>query len=814
METILQDLRFGARMLLKNRGFTLIALLSLVIGIGANSAIFSVVDALLFRPLPYHDADRLVILWNRSPGLNIEQDWFSPGQYIDVKTQNQVFEKIAVTIGASFNMTGRLTPERVDGARVSSSFFQLFELNPVIGRVLLPEEDLPKGAQTVILSNKFWQSRFGSDAGIVGQTMTLNGNSFQIVGVLPADFSFDKEIMPAVNAIQNADIFLPLPMSETARSIRTNEDFNIFAKLKPGISVAQAQADMNLIAGRMKEQYPEVYPPHGGLTISVVPLLDQVVGDVKLVLYVLFGAVGFVLLIACANVANLLLARSAVRQKEIAVRSAMGAERSRILRQLLTESMLLSLIGGALGLAFALLAVKALHIFGPENIPRLKEISINGRALVYTFSIALLTGIVFGLAPALRASRVDVNDVLKDGARGTGTGHDRLRKLLIVLEIALSLVLLIGAVLLVRSYQRIITAYPGFNPHQVLSFRLSVPVTKYPKPESVIDFYRRVTGKIGELPGVKAVGTSYSLPMSSVAFAWEPVTIEGYVPKTAQERIITNVRIVSPGYFSAMGIPLVKGRLFDERDTRGEPETVIIDEAMARRFWPDQDPIGRRMRRGDDDPWRTIIGIISDAKQFSPEKEPPIAVYYPSEQINARSMFLVIRTDTDPVDMTQVIMGAIKSVDPEVPAFDLNSMEQRLHDSFARRRLAMVLLAVFALVALLLAAIGIYGVISYWVEQRTHEIGIRMAIGARPFSILGLVISQTLILVVFGITIGLIGAIGLSKVISSMLFDVSATDLFTFTIASIILGGVALLAGFIPALRAIRIDPMVSLRSQ
>lgn len=814
METILQDLRFGARMLLKNRGFTLIAVLSLVIGIGANSAIFSVVDALLFQPLPYHDADRLVILWNRSPGLNVEQDWFSPGQYIDVKTQNQVFEKIAVTIGASFNMTGRLTPERVDGARVSSSFFQLFELNPVIGRVLLPEEDLPKGAQTVILSNKFWQSRFGSDAGIVGQTMTLNGNSFEIVGVLPADFSFDKEIMPAVNAIQNADIFLPLPMSETARSIRTNEDFNIFAKLKPGISVAQAQADMNLIAGRMKEQYPEVYPPHGGLTISVVPLLDQVVGDVKLVLYVLFGAVGFVLLIACANVANLLLARSAVRQKEIAIRSAMGAERSRILRQLLTESMLLSLIGGALGLAFALLAVKALHIFGPENIPCLKEISINGRALVYTFSIALLTGIVFGLAPALRASRVDVNDVLKDGARGTGTGHDRLRKLLIVLEIALSLVLLIGAVLLVRSYQRIITAYPGFNPQQVLSFRLSVPVTKYPKPESVIDFYRRVTGKIGELPGVKAVGTSYSLPMSSVAFAWEPVTIEGYVPKTAQDRIITNVRIVSPGYFSAMGIPLVKGRLFDERDSRGEPETVIIDEAMARRFWPGQDPIGRRMRRGDEDPWRTIIGIISDAKQFSPEKEPPIAVYYPSEQINARSMFLVIRTDTDPVDMTQVIMRAIKSVDPEVPAFDLNSMEQRLYDSFARRRLAMVLLAVFALVALLLAAIGIYGVISYWVEQRTHEIGIRMAIGARPFSILGLVISQTLILVVFGITIGLIGAIGLSKVISSMLFDVSATDLFTFTIASIILGGVALLAGFIPALRAIRIDPMVSLRSQ
>ncbi len=814
MESILQDLRFGARLLLKSPGFTLIAVLSLVIGIGANSAIFSVVDALLFRPLPYQDADRLVILWNRSPGLNVEQDWFSPGQYIDVRTQNQVFEKIAVTIGASFNMMGRMTPERVDGARVSSSFFQLFELKPVMGRVLLPEEDKPKGARTAILSNRFWQSRLGSDAGIVGQTMTLNGSSFEIVGVLPADFSFDKEVMPAVNAIQNADIFLPLPMSETAQSIRTNEDFNIFAKLKPGISVAQAQADMNLIAGRMKEQYPEVYPPHGGLTISVVPLLDQVVGDVKLVLYVLFGAVGFVLLIACANVANLLLARSAVRQKEIAVRSAMGAGRSRILRQLLTESMLLSLIGGALGLAFALLAVKALHIFGPENIPRLKEISINGRALVYTFSIALLTGIVFGLAPALRASKVDVNDVLKDGARGSGAGHDRMRKLLIVIEIALSLVLLIGAVLLVRSYQRIITAHPGFNPQQVLSFRLSIPVTKYPEPESVIDFYRRVTGKIGELPGVLSVGTSYSLPMSSVAFAWEPVTIEGYVPKTAQERIITNVRIVSSGYFSAMGIPLVKGRLFDERDTRGEPGTVIIDEAMARRFWPDQDPIGRRMRRGDDDQWRTIIGIISDAKQFSPEKEPPIAVYYPSEQINARSMFLVIRTDSDPADMTQVVMRAIKSVDPEVPAFDLDSMEQRLHDSFARRRLAMVLLAVFALVALLLAAIGIYGVISYWVEQRTHEIGIRMAIGARPFSILGLVISQTLILVVSGITIGLICAIAVSKVISSMLFNVSATDLFTFAIASIILGGVALLAGFIPALRAIRVDPMVSLRSQ
>ncbi len=814
METLLQDLRFGARMLLKKPGFTLAAVLSLVVGIGANSAIFSVIDALVFRPLPYKDADRLVILWNRSPGLGIEQDWFSPGQYIDIRTQNRVFETTAVTIGASFNLTGRLTPERVDGARVSSSFFHLFEIRPVMGRVLLPEEDRPGGGQTVILSNRFWRSRFGSNASVLGRTLTLNGNSFEIVGVLPADFAFDKEVMPAVNAIQNADLFLPLPMSDTAQSIRSNEDYNIFARLKPGVQVAAAQADMDLIAGRMKEQYPDVYPRHGGLTLSVVPLLDQVVGDVKLVLYVLFGAVGFVLLIACANVANLLLSRSASRRTEIAVRSALGAGRSRILRQLLTESLLLSLIGGLLGLVVAVLAVEVLRTFGPDNIPRLREIAVNGRVLVYTLLVSLATGVIFGLAPAVRASGVDVNDVLKDGSRGSESGHNRLRKLLIVFEIALSLVLLIGAVLLVRSYQRIIVADRGFNTHNVLSFRLAIPPTRYPNPESVIDFYRRAIAGIKALPGVVAVGTSYSLPMSSVALAWEPIQVEGYVPKTAHERIISNSRFISPGYFRVMDVSLIRGRLFDERDTRGEPLNVIVDEAMVDRFWPAQDPIGKRMRRGDDDPWRTVVGVVRSSREFSTEKEPPITVFYPSEQISPRSMFMVVRTLSDPDAMTQAVLRSINAIDPDLPAFDLKSMEGRVRDSFARRRLAMLLLSAFALIALLLAAIGIYGVIGYWVEQRKNEIGIRMALGARPANILGLVVGQTAILIVFGIVIGLLAAFALSKVISSMLFNVSATDPVTFLSAAIILGGVALLAGFVPARRAVRVDPMVSLRHQ
>ena len=818
METLWHDLSYGFRMLWKNPGFTVAAVLSLAIGIGANSAIFSVTNALLLRPLPYRDAERLVILWNRSPGLNVAQDWFSPGQYLDVKTQNHVFDGVAMTIGGSFNLTGQGTPERVDGARVSSSFFSLLGAQARLGRVFNTQEDGGGKPTVLILSHGFWQRRFGSDPEIIGKTLTLNGNSFTVVGVMTPDFSLDKEVMPAVNGIEQADVLLPLPMSESDRTDRGHEDYNIFARLKAGVTLEEAQAEMDVIAERMKQQYPENYPPQGGLTISVVPLLEQVVGDIRLALYVLFGAVGFVLAVACANVANLLLSRAAVRQKEIAIRTAVGASRPRILRQLLTESVLLALLGGICGLGIALLSVRLLRVFGPENIPRLDEISVDTRVMAFTFFMALMTGIIFGLVPALRASRVDLNEVLKEGGRSSGAlglGHHQIRRLLIITEVALSLILLVGAGLLVRSYQRIASASPGFNPHNVLSLRLSLPASKYGTPESITDFYRQASDRIRSLPGVESVGTTYSLPMSTVAFAWEPIIVEGYVSKTAQDFIISNTRIVNPDYFRTMEIPLLKGRYFNEHDRKGKPEAVIVNEAMAERFWPNEDPIGKRLQqKGKPDSWRTVVGIITDTKQYSAEKEPPITVYYPFEQYIARNMYLLVRTTSDPSPMTAAITKEIQVLDAELPVFDVHTMEQRLYDSLARQRFSMLLLGVFAAFSMTLAAIGIYGVLTYWVNQRTHEIGIRMALGAQPFNILQLVIRQSLILVSAGLVIGLAGASALTRVMSSLLFGISATDRLTFVMVSLLLGSIALVASYIPARRAAKVDPMVALRHE
>src|SRR5262252_1274173 len=805
METLRQDLSYGFRTLFKNPGFTAVAVLSLAIGIGANSAIFSVINALLLRPLPYQDADRLAILWQRSPGLNVAQDWFSPGQCLDVKAENQVFEQVAVTIGASFNLTGQGGPEHVDGARVTSSLFPLLGAKVALGRVLLPEEDSPGKPATVILSHGFWRRRFGGDPQVIGKTLVLSGSSFEIVGVMQHGLSLTKEVMLTVNAIERADVMLPLPMSEGARTNRGNEDFNIFAKLKPGVALAQAQADMDVIAGRMKQQYPENYPAHGGLTISVVPLLRQVVGEIDLALYVLLAAVGFVLLIACANVANLLLARATVRQKEIAIRAAVGASRARIARQLLTESALLALTGGLLGMVIALGAVEALRAFGPENIPRLNEIGVDGRVVAFTFFISTLTGIVFGLAPALRASRVDLNETLKEGGRGADRGHGRhmTRKLLVVFEVALSLIVLICAGLLIRSYRRVVNA-----------MRLSLPGARYSTPESIVGFFRQVGERLERTPGVESVGTSYSLPMSAVAFAWEPITIEGYAPLTAQDTIISNVRIINPGYFDVLRIPLKLGRYFTGQDVKGAQETVIVNEALAERFWPNEYPIGKRLHRGKSGPWKTVVGVIRDTKEYSAEKEPPIAVYYPAEQVIARNMYLVIRTTFDPVPMTAAIVKEIQAVDPEMPVYDVGSMDQRLYGSLARQRFSMFLLGVFALLALILAAIGVYGVMAYSVSQRTHEIGVRMALGARPGAILRMVIRQALILAALGVGAGMVGAFALTRVMSSLLFGVSATDLFTFAVTPLLLVGVAAMAGYVPARRASRVDPMVALRRE
>ena len=817
------DLRHGLRVLAKARGFTAVAILSLAIGIGANSAIFSVTNALLLRPLPYPNADRIAILWQRSPGLNVPQDWFSIGQYLDIKTQNTVFERVAAGIGASFNMTGAGRPERIDGVRVSSSFFPLFGARPLLGRVFSDEEDQPGKTLSVILTHGFWQRRFGSDPSIVGKTLTLNGNNLTIVGVLSDDFSFSKQVMPAVNGIQRADLFLPLPLAASAQGNRGGEDYNLFAALRPGVSLERAQAEMDGVAARMKQQYPANYPPNGGLTISVVPLINQVVGDVRLALYVLLGAVGFVLLIACANVANLLLSRAAVREKEMAIRSAVGADRSRLLRQLLTENVLLSVMGGVAGLAVALLGIAAIRQFGPANIPRLNEIAIDGRVLAFTFLTALVTGLVFGLVPALRASRVDPNAVLKEGGRGSvgnssfGLGHGQLRKILITAEVALSLVLLIGAGLLIRSYQRITNANPGFNPDNVLSLRVSPPVFRYKTPQMVSSFYQQLDERLRALPGVEYVGSNYQLPLSSVALAWEPISIEGYVPKAAgNDLIISSSAYISPDYFRAMGVPLLQGRYFTDQDNKEAPHVVIVDDKLAARFWPNENPLGKRLRQGTHGTWRTVVGVVADAREYEVDAEPPITVFFPVEQFNIASRFVVVRTapGTNAASLTNAVTAQIRALDPELPAYDLATMEHRLHDSLARRRLSMFLLGTFAAFALTLAAIGIYGVIAYWVDQRTREIGIRMALGADRGRILSLIAREFAVMIAIGLASGLAAAFALTRVMSGLLFGVSSTDLTTFGLIPLLLGAIAGAATYLPARRAMSVEPIVAVRAE
>jgi putative ABC transport system permease protein len=820
MEAWWQDLRHGWRVLRTSRGFTAVAVLSLAIGIGANSAIFSVANALLLRPLPYADADRIAILWQRSPGLNIAQDWFSTGQYLDIRAENQVFEQVAAGIGASFNLTGQGPPERIDGVRISSALFPIFGARAALGRVFARDDDLPGKPPAVILTHGFWLRRYGADRSVVGKALTLNGTAFTIVGVMAEDFAFDKQIMPAVNGIQNVDLLLPLPLAENARSNRGGEDFNIFAKLKAGVTVERAQSDMDRIAAQMKRDYPANYPPNGGLTISVVPLINQVVGDVRLALYVLLCAVGFVLLIACGNVANLLLSRAAVRQKEIAIRTAVGANRGRIVRQLLTESVLLAAMGGILGLGIAFVSVRSLRAFAAANIPRMESIGIDGRVLAFTFVVSLATGVIFGLAPAVRASRIDPNTVLKEGGRGFSGGgrafgleHNQLRMLLITAEVALSLVLLIGAGLLIRSYARISSASPGFDARGVLSMRIALPGFRYRGAEPVSAFYRQLETRVRALPGVQYVATNYLLPLSSVALAWEPIGVEGYVPKAAgEDLIISSSGYVSAEYFKAMGIPLLAGRYFDDRDTRDAPAVTIVDDKLAARFWPNDDPIGKRIRRGSDGPWRTVVGVVADGKEYEVDGEPPITAFYPAEQLPTPTRFLVVRASGDAGQLARAITREIRALDPDLPIYDVATMEQRVDDSLARRRFAMVALGVFAGFASILAAIGIYGVIAYWVDQRTREIGIRMALGAARGRIVGMVVRQASVVVAAGLAIGLGAAFALTRVMRNLLFGVTATDLATFCSLAAALGVIALLASYIPALKAARVDPLTAMR--
>jgi predicted permease len=815
MNTLWQDLRYGARLLVKQPGFTLIAIITLALGIGANTAIFSLVNSLLLRPLPYPNSERLAIIWTHSPGANVAQDWPSPGQFSMVKSSTSVFEELAIAQGGNVVLTGQGEPERLGVVRTSSVMFSLLSVQPLLGRVFLPEEDRPGKPLTAILSHGFWQRRFGGDPKVLGQSLTLNGTSYNVVGVMRPDFALGYEVMPTVGAVAQAEMLLPLPLSAEQINNHDNENFNILARLKPGATITQAQTELNFTVRQLERYFPNDYPPSRRFSFSIRPLLEQVVGDVRLALYILLGAVGCVLLIACANVANLLLARAAVREKEMAIRTAIGAGRVRIVRQLLTESVLLAGIGGALGLMLAVWGLALLRWLNPGNIPRLAAIGIDNRVLMFTSAVAVLTGILFGLAPALRSSQVRLSETLKEGGRSLlGSGHHRLRNLLVVAEIALSLVLLIGAGLLIRSFLRVQQVAPGFVPDKVLSMRLAVVGPAYQQETARAHFYQQLFERIRRLPGVEAAGGVTALPLTG-GIGWGSITIEGYAAATGQSMIQADQRIASEGYFETMKIPLIRGRFFSTQDTKESMPVVVIDENMARTYWPNADPVGKRLKRGGADstaPWLTIVGVVGNVKHYALDTDSRVALYSPHSQIPSGGMHVAVRTTADPASLAAAVTKEARALEPNVPIYDVKTMEQWLAESLARRRFAMLMLGLFALVALLLAAVGIYGVMSYTVAQRTREIGIRVALGAQTGDVLRLVIRQGMWLAISGVGIGLIVAIALTRVMASLLFGVRATDPLTFLAIAALLAIIALLACYIPARRATKVDPMIALR--
>ena len=820
MKTWMQDIRFALRSFAKNPGFSVAAVLSLAIGIGANTSIFSVANALLFRPLPYDSPHRLVILWNRSPGLNITQDWFSTAQYFDIKTGHHGFEQVAIAIGGNYILSGQGDPERVGVIRVSSNLLPMLGARPALGRLLTADEDFPGRLSAAVLTDGMWTRRFGRDPQMIGRSIILNGQTYEVVGILPQSFALSQEVLPLLYGMEQAEIFLALPLAPAASQVRIQEDYDIVGKLKPGVSLAQAQAEMDTITARLRRDFPENYPPNGRLTFSIVPLLEQVVGNVRRSLLVLLGSVGFVLLIACANVANLLLSRAVARQQEIAVRTALGASRWHIVRQLLTESLLLSLCGGALGIFICLFSVKWIHLLGTKSVPRLQDVGIDGRVLLFTLLLSVSSGMLFGLVPALRVSRLDLNSTLKDTSRGSagtsavwGRGNN-LRRLLVVSELALSVVLLIGAGLLIRSFARLQGVSPGFNPRGVLTFDLTMTGRKYSDKQTVLNTYRQLWERLEHLPGASAAGGITSLPLSQ-AFAWTPITVEGRTPLPGEKFLNADERLVGGHYFEAMEIPLRRGRLFNEEDDTTKPTAVIVDEYMADQLWPGQDPVGKRIHIVElqsKDPWQTVVGVVGRVKHDSLDSDPRIAFYLAHTQFPARAMTVALRSGTDPAAMLSDVKNDLRNLDPDLPIYYVRTMEQRVNESLARRRFSMLLLGVFAGVALVLATIGVYGVMVYLVNQGTREIGIRMALGASQRNILSLVVRQGMALALSGVAIGLAAAFLLTHLIQSLLFGVGATDPLTFAGISLLLAVIASLASYIPAQRAARIDPLVLLR--
>jgi len=802
---VLQDLRFAVRTLAKKPAFTAIVVVALALGIGANTAIFSVVNTVLLQPLPYKDPDRLVIVWEDASVIGFAFNTPSAANFFDWQKQAHTFEGLAATARQSFNLTNSGEPERLDGRRVSGNLFQLLGVEPQLGRWFVPEDDRVGANRVVMLSDGLWQRRFSSDRSIIGRTLTLNGEEYTVAGVMPERFEFPSH---------DDQLWVPFAFTSEQAENRGRHFLEVVARINQGVTLEQARAEMTTIAARLETEYPQTNT-HIGVTI--IPLHDELVGDIRPVLLILLGAVGFVLLVACANVANLLLARAAARQKEIATRIALGASRRRLVRQFLTESVLLSIFGGFVGLILAFASIYVLKSLIPDNVLSSGQITIDGKVLAFTVAVSVITGLIFGLAPALQASNFNLNETLKEGGRDSSAGNrgHRIRSLLVVAEVAVSLVLLIGAGLLINSFLRLSHVNPGFVSKNVLTMNIELPDLKYPKQKQRVGFYDELVHRVEQIPGVKSAAVINSIPFVLQGDSFG-ISVDGRPDYAPDKRPEVTTRTISSHYFETMGISLVRGRLFVDQDRLDSPSVAIIGETMARRLWPDEDPIGKRIKPGplnSDDPWIEIVGIVNDVKQFKLNAEPKVQMYLPYSQFEwFVPRHLVVKTDVDPVSIASTVRKTVWDIDRDQPVSNISTMDEVLATSVARQRFTMMLLAGFAGLALLLAAVGIYGVMSYSIAQRTHEIGIRMALGARTADVLRLAIGQGLRLVLLGLGIGLVGAFFLTRVMSSLLFGISATDPLTFAAISVVLVGVTLLASYIPARRATKVDPLIALR--
>jgi putative ABC transport system permease protein len=806
MGTLWQDVRFGLRMIMKKPGVSIIAVVALALGIGANTAIFSVVNTVLLRPLPYKDPGRIVFVFWRAPKLSDEDFPASAPDFLDWRAQNTVFERMAAISGESFNLTGAGEPERIQSASVSADLFPLLGVNPARGRAFTAEEEQQGREHVVIMGYELWQRRFGGNPNLVGQSITLNGEPYTVVGIMGRDFHFPE-------GVERIDLWIPLSFKPEILDKRGHRYLFVVGRLKEGVSFQQAQVEMNALAARMAQAYPGT---NTDWSVKLQTLHDALTEDVSTALFVLLGAVGFVLLIACANVANLQLARAAARQREVAIRLALGASRLRLVRQFLIESTLLSLIGGAAGLLLAVWGLDALRLTLPEDLPRLEQIGIDMPVLFFTLTVSIATGILLGLVPALQATKPDLIEALKEGSQSVAGGRhrNRVRSLLVIVEVALALVLLIGAGLMMKSFWRLRDVRPGFDPHNLLTMQITLPEAKYEEGAEQANFFRELVQRVETIPGVLSVGYSTDPPLTDDSRG--DLTIEGQPPRAPGDEQTATYGGVSPGYFKAMGIPLIKGRTFSNEDREDSERVVVVSSFFASRFFPGQDPIGKRIKQGgedDDSEWMTIVGVVGDIHHYGLSAAVSSEMYMPFAQAPEPEITLVVRSAAgNPSSLLPAIKHEVEAIDKDQPIFGAVTMERLLSDSVASQRLSVTLLGLFAGLAFLLACVGIYGVISYTVTQRTHEIGVRIALGAGTRDILRLVVGHGMIMVAIGLGVGLLASFALTRVMSSLLFNVSTTDPATFILVSLLLALVSFLASYIPARRATRVDPMIALR--